>query len=268
MLPLLRVSFLLFMLGLCLIMAAGSARAQWAVYDMRMVADEDASVNFVHYTGVYVVAPLGGGNASLIFTTEDGGRLYATAQDAAKFFVAGNLNKRRAVVAAQANIGSSQTMYLASGAMNSTFQYVLRGERNVAIIANDLSGQLMTADDEGSALPSLDGSKGVMGTASFKGFFRRDLSERLSAEAPTMDQAVEGITALLEKYGYQSETVPVRPATAVTTPTTSSTSSSEAAVPFRQDNAPQPATDTVPSLFPAGMREEMEKMLLQESITK
>ena len=195
------ISALLIMLG------TASVSAQWAVYDMRMVADQESSVNFTHYTGAYLVTPLVGVAASLVFTTEEEGRYYAVAENAAKFFVAGNQTKRRAVISATANGGTSQSMYLASGPLNNTFQYTLRGERSVAIIASDLYGYLMTADDEHlSSIPAIDGSLGVVGIASFKGFFRKDLSDRLNTEAPTMGQAVESIASLLEKYGYQSET--------------------------------------------------------------
>src|SRR3569623_590248 len=106
-----------------LLLLAGSvpAFAQWVVYDMRMISDQQVSVNFEHYSGAYLVAPLNGGAASLIFTTEEGGRLYAVAQDAARFFVAGDNTKRRAVFSALAAVGTSQSMYMASGALNSTY---------------------------------------------------------------------------------------------------------------------------------------------------
>ena len=53
----------------CLLSAA-SARAQWVVYELSFEADEDSSVNFQFYTGAYVVAPLNGGVASILLTTE------------------------------------------------------------------------------------------------------------------------------------------------------------------------------------------------------
>ncbi len=245
-----------------LLMLAGSmpAFAQWVVYDMRMISDQEVSVNFAHYSGAYLVAPLGGGAASLILTTEEGGRFYAVAQDAARFFVAGDTTKRRAVFSALAAVGTSQTMYLASGALNNTYSYVNLNEKNIAIVATELTGHLMTADDEQRALlPSLDGSKGVVGEASFKGFFRKDLSDRLNADSPTMDQAVESITGLLEKYGYESELSP-RPAT----------TGAEAAqpAPFAQPQGSDSDTTAEGSLFPPGLREEMEQSLRQQPTTK
>ena len=269
------------LLAVLSVVASPSARAQWAVYDMRMVADQESSVNFTHYTGAYLIAPLDGGQGSLIFTTEDEGRLYAVAQDVARFFIAGNQTKRRAVLSATADVGSSQSMYMASGALNNTFQYLLRGQRTVAIIASDITGQLMTADDERYAtIPAIDGSKGVVGVASLKGFFRKDLSERLCADSPTMDQAVESITTLLEQYGYQSETSghgtapqAVNTQAAHTVPVAGSSSAS-AAAPTTFTPSSTPATPANPSstidgsLFPAGLREDMERMLTLQPTTK
>ena len=244
-----------------LLLLAGSvpAFAQWVVYDMRMISDQQVSVNFEHYSGAYLVAPLNGGAASLIFTTEEGGRFYAVAQDAARFFVAGDNTKRRAVFSALAAVGTSQSMYMASGALNSTYSYVVRGEKNIAIVATELNGHLMTADDEQQTLlPSLDGSKGVVGEASFKGFFRKDLSDVLNAGAPTTDQAVESVTSLLEKYGYESELTP-RPAAAAATP---------AAPAPAQPQGSDSDTTAEGSLFPAGLREEMEQSLRQQPTTR
>lgn len=247
--PLLLLSTLLVMLGTM------SASAQWAVYDMRMTTDEESSVNFVNYSGVYVVAPLAGGPASLIFTTESEGRVYTVAQNAARFFVAANGSKARAVVSAVASGATSQSMYQASGPLNTTRSYVIRGEKRVAIIASDLYGQLMTSDDEHLAVvPAIDGSLGVVGVAAFKGFFRKDLSDRLDAEAPTMVQAVEVVTELLQKYGYQSESEP-QGAQKIAT--------SQASVAPATPADDQDAVDG--SLFPAGLREEMEKTLLQQT---
>ncbi|MDB6139720.1 MAG: hypothetical protein JWO94_2792 [Verrucomicrobiaceae bacterium] len=249
-LSLLMISTLLILLG------SVSARAQWAVYDLRMSTDEEASVNFVHYTGAYLVAPLSGGAASLIFTTETEGRSYAVAENAARFFVAANAAKRRAVVSAVASSGSSQSMYQASGPLNTTRSYTIRGQKSVAIVASDLYGQLMTSDDEHLASgPASDGSLGVVGVAAFRGFLRKDLSDRLDAEAPTMSQAVDVITTLLQKYGYQSESE------SDTRPLVDS-SILQPPVP------PAPTADVFGaegSLFPPGSREEMEKTLLQQS---
>jgi len=248
--PLLLLSALLIMLGTL------SASAQWAVYDMRMTTDEEASVNFVNYTGVYLVAPLAGGQASLIFTTEADGRVYTVAENAARFFLASNSTKARAVVSAVASGATSQSMYQASGPLNTTRSYVIRGEKRVAIIASDIYGHLMTSDDEHLAvIPAIDGSKAVVGVAGFKGFFRKDLSDRLDTEAPTMSQAVEVITDLLQKYGYQSETEP-QPAPVPVAPQP----------PVARATAVEEPDDASAdgSLFPAGLREEMEKTLLQQ----
>ncbi|MDB6118992.1 MAG: hypothetical protein JWO08_2773 [Verrucomicrobiaceae bacterium] len=244
--PLLLLSALLLVLG------SMSASAQWAVYDMRMVADEESSVNFVHYSGVYVVAPLAGGQASLIFTTEADGRNYAVAENAARLFVAGNAGKARAVISAVASSGTSQSMYQASGPLNNTRSYVIRGDKRVAIIASDLYGQLMTSDNEHFAVPAIDGSLGVVGLASFKGFFRKDLSDRADAEAPTMGQAVEIITTLLEKYGYQSESAETQATSTVT-----ASQSPADPTPINDEGSADG------SLFPPGSREEMERTLLQ-----
>ena len=249
---------LLLLSALLILLGAKPASAQWAVYDMRMVADAEASVNFTHYTGAYIVAPLAGGAASIVFTTETDGRFYAVAENGARFFVAGNNLKRRAVISASASVGTSQSMYLASGPLNNTRSYTVLQQKGVAIIASDLFGQLMTSDDEHLAAgPASDGSLGVVGTASFKGFFRKDLADRLDAEAPTMGQAVEVITTLLAKYGYQSESE---------TPQVTTTSKT-------LDPVLAPVVSAAPvdvpggaesSLFPPGSREALIHSLLQQ----
>ena len=101
----------------------------------------------------------------------------------------------------------------------------------------------------------------MVGIASFKGFFRKDLSDRLNTEAPTMGQAVESIATLLEKYGYQSESE------SQTTSTASAPKAIDPVVPV-QSQALDTQGGAESSLFPPGLREEMEKSLLQQSITK
>ncbi len=247
--PFLRSS----LLGALLILLGSlTASAQWVVYDMRMQADEEVSVNFVHYSGAYVIAPLNGGSASLVFTTEEAGaRYFAVAENAARYFVAANAVKQRAVISAVANVGSSQSLYQASGSLNSTLTYQFNGQSHTASVASALSGQLMTSDDEHLASgPASDGSLGVFGLASFKGFFRKDLADKVDAEAPTMPQAIAIIAGLLQKYGYQPEV-----------------DADQVSVPAKvTDPPPIPQSpDTADgSLFPPGSRDEMAKSLLQQ----
>jgi hypothetical protein len=59
--------------------AAAAASAEWLVYELKFAPVEE-SVNFSHYSGAYLVAPLKGGPASIILTTEEGGRFYAHAE--------------------------------------------------------------------------------------------------------------------------------------------------------------------------------------------
>jgi hypothetical protein len=204
----------------------------------------------VHYSGAYLIAPLQGGAASLVFTTEEaGGRYFAVAQDAARYFIAANAMKRRAVVSAVANVGSSQSLYQASGVLNTSLTYWVSGQSRTAVIASELSGQLMTSDDEHLAGgPASDGSLGVFGLASFKGFFRKDLSDKLDAQAPTMAQAVGVIGGLLQKYGYQPEL--------------DADQVSEPAKPTDPPPIPQSPDTADGSLFPPGSRDDMEKSLL------
>jgi len=237
--------------ALLILLGALPASAQWVVYDMRMQADEEVSVNFVHYSGAYLIAPLQGGAASLVFTTEEaGGHYFALAENAARYFVAANALRRRAVVSASANVGTAQSLYQASGALDTSITYWENGQSRQAVIASNLAGQLMTADDEHLvSTPASDGSLGVFGVASFKGFFRKDLADKLDAEAPTMQQAVAVIAGLLQRYGYQPEL--------------DADQVSVAAQPNDPPPIPPSPGTADGSLFPAGSRDAMATSLLQ-----
>ncbi len=236
--------------ALLLLLGALPASAQWVVYDMRMLAEEASSVNFVHYSGAYLIAPMKGGPASLVFTTEEnGGHYFALAQNGARYFVAANAAKRRAVISASANVGTSQSLYQASGALDTQVTYFdANRQAHTDVVAFTLTGHLMTSDDEHLATaPAADGSLGVVGEAVFKGFYRKDLADKLNAEAGTMPQAITVIAGLLQKYGYQPEqdadqiSVPAQPNDPLPIP---------------------PSPDAVDgSLFPAGSREDMERAL-------
>ena len=64
------------------------------------------------------VAPIQGGATSIILTTEEGGRYYAVSEGGGKFFVAANVQTRKAVFSAAALGGSGQVFYAASGHLN------------------------------------------------------------------------------------------------------------------------------------------------------
>jgi hypothetical protein len=229
-----------------LLLSSGFVHAQWLVYDLRFQVDQETSVNFGPYSGAYLIAPIEGGTASMIFVTEEGGRFYTVAANSARYFVATNMAKRRAVVSASTQTGTAQVMYQASGALNSTMAYTVAGERRGARIPLDLAGMMMASDDEKEAMvPGVDASIGMVGTATMKGSLRVDLSRIVNESEMPMSNAIAALSTLLEKYGYQTEDAataqPVAPA--------------PAPIP-QQPVAGQPDN----SLFPVGSREEMERV--------
>lgn len=244
------------MLLAALLISTEVLQAQWLVYDIRFQADQETSVNFGPYSGAYLIAPIEGGVASMIFVTEEGGRFYAVAPASARYFVATNTARRRAVISALSQSGTSQVMYQASGELNSTMSYTVRGQRRGARVSLDLAGTLLASDTEAEAqVPGVDGSIGMVGAASMKGSLRVDLSRILNQAEVPMNDALGMVVGLLEKYGYQAEEgsmvieplqLPVVSAAPATTPD------------------PQPATpvEAAPdnSLFPPVTREEMERL--------
>jgi hypothetical protein len=219
-----------------------SAHANWVVFELHFDVDEDLSMNFSPYSGAYVIAPIDGGAASFVFTTEAEGRAYAPALNSAKYFLAVGPKGRRAGISAAVQNGTSQAMYQASGQLTTTVGYDLRGERQVAFVPQTLIGHMLSADDESTAQGlAADGSMGVFGSAVITGDLRGDLTQNLNAKPHTMLDAVEHLTSLLERYGYVLDGTQLPPAPAAP--------------------APVPAPQQPPSaaLFPPGGRERMEE---------
>ncbi len=196
------------------LVAAGAVQAGsgWLVYELRFTTDSQASVNFDFYEGAYAVVPVTGGRASLVLTSESGGRVFAVAADAARVFAAATLKTTRTVLSAVALNGSAQACYTVSGEVAQTLS--LPGPQGVRAyrVAGELSGQLVASDDDSevAVLPP-QGQVGMVGFASVAGRLREDLSYNASQFA-TLPEAVTYVTGLLERYGYQPE------ATTVTTP--------------------------------------------------
>lgn len=182
---------------LILLISVAGASAQWLIYELRFTPEED-SVNFSFYTGAYVIAPTNGGPATIVLTTEEGGRFYAVAESSGKYFVAANASVRKAVVSALALTGSSQAFYTASGTMNRSL--LLNGQ--TCRVAENLTGRLMASDDESATGPAPDGSLGVVGSALITGTLREDLTTNASAAFTTQNAATAYVIELLEKYGY------------------------------------------------------------------
>jgi hypothetical protein len=220
------------------------------VFEARFQVEDDQSLNFAPYTGAYIIAPINGGTASFVFTTEVEGRFYSVAENSGKYFTVANVHGRRAVISALAQNGSAKAMYQASGQLNSTLPYVVNGERKAALIPTDIAGRMLASDDESSAVqPGADGSIGMAGSALIKGTLRMDLTRILNQKPSSMLDAIESVTSLLEKYAYLPDgTVLTSATSSVPTEPTAPTPSSEGA-----DN----------SLFPSGSREEMDRTLQQ-----
>ena len=194
--------------------AATAASAEWLVYELKFTPSQE-SVNFSFYSGAYLLAPLNGGPASIVLTTEEGGRFYARAEAGGKFFVAANAQLRKAVFSALAVQGSSQAFYTASGRLNRSLQLTnADGLVRTWHVAETLEGRLMSADDESSTGPAADGSLGVFGEAGLTATLREDLTAIATARFHSLAGATAYLVELLEKYGYASDegAVTVEPA--------------------------------------------------------
>lgn len=183
------------------LIGVAGASAQWLVYELRFTPEAD-SVNFSFYTSGYVVVPAGGGEATVVLTTEEGGRFYAVAESSGKYFVAANASVRKAVFAASALTGTSQAFYTAAGSMNRSL--LLNGSTGSQSwrVAEKLTGRLMAADDESATGPAVDGSMGVIGSAIITGTLREDLTANASTAFSSQNAATAYLIELLEKYGY------------------------------------------------------------------
>ncbi|MBL9142811.1 MAG: hypothetical protein JNM99_03930 [Verrucomicrobiaceae bacterium] len=255
--PIRRSILPLHLIAIALVVMVSAVRAQWVVYDFRIHTMPEVSENFAPYSGVYVIAPVTGGNASMIFITEEGGRFYNVAENGARYFTAASPTGRLSVVSAIAQTGTARVMYQAVGLLNSSISYTVRGEHQGGRVSTDMLGTMLASDDESLAVaPSPDGSIGMVGSAQLAGTLRLDLSRILNQNELQMSQAVASITDLLEKYGYQFDS-----------PDHGQAAVSEAAPAAGGEPAPapapatpeQPATDA--SLFPPGTREELELSL-------
>lgn len=194
------------MLTLCaLFLGAVSARAGWVVYELKFTPETESSVNFHFYSGAYVIAPVTGGRASIILTTESEGRFYAVTEEAARVFTAAKGSQRRSVLSALALNGSAQAAYTASGLVNHTLSVPgpqgLRSYR----VAGAMKGTLIASDDDSEAAEiAPDGSVGMVGSARIEGKLRDDLSYNASRFASQAD-VVLYIVGLLEHYGYAAD---------------------------------------------------------------
>ena len=149
------------------LLCATPAKAQWVVYDLRINPVVEVSENFTPYTGLYVIAPLKGGAASMVFLTEDGGRFYTVSENGARYFTAAGPVGRLAVISAFAQVGTARTMYQCVGQLDTSLPYTVKGKAEEARASTDVLGTMLAADDESLfATPGSDGSIGMVGTGS------------------------------------------------------------------------------------------------------
>jgi hypothetical protein len=191
-------------LALLFFAASSVAQAQWLVYELRF-QEEAGSVNFSFYTGAYGVAPVHGGAASIVFTTEAGGSYYAVSQNSLRYYIAANQGVKQAVLSAFSINGTAQAFYSASGSIDSTVNYTEEGVSRSSSVAGTLAGMLLASDDESFQAPASDGSLGMIGRASITGSLRTDLTQIANQSAITMSDAVGSIVGLLEKYNYRPD---------------------------------------------------------------
>ncbi len=191
----------LFLAALLWLAAVAGGQAQWLVYELQFTPEAD-TVNFTSYRSAYLVAPANGGAATLVLTTDEGGRFYAVADSGAKFFLAANAVQRKAAFSALAISGNAQALYTASGALNRSLYLDSPEGPKVLRVAEKLSGRLMAADDESDKGPAADGSIGMIGSALITGTLREDLTGIATGHFTSQVLAVSYIVELLEKYGY------------------------------------------------------------------
>ncbi len=192
----------LFLAAALWLTAMVGAQAQWLIYELTFTPEKD-SVNFSSYKSAYLVAPANGGAATMVLTTDDGGRYFAVADSGAKYFLAANATQKKAAFSALAISGNAQALYAASGNLNrSLLLDTPEGEQKVLRVAETLHGRLMAADDESDKGPAADGSIGMIGSATIKGTLREDLSGIATRHFTSQTLAVSYVVELLEKYGY------------------------------------------------------------------
>lgn len=179
-------------------------KAQWLIYELQFTPEAD-SVNFSSYRSAYLLAPANGGAATMILTTDEGGRYFAVADSGAKFFLAANANQRKAAFSALAVSGNSQALYTASGHLNRSLLLDTPNGERVLRVAETLSGRLMAADDESDKGPAADGSIGMIGSAMITGTLREDLTGIATRHFTAQNLAVAYVVELLEKYGYMPD---------------------------------------------------------------
>jgi len=201
MVPPSRFSPLLLAAALWLAAMTG-VQAQWLIYELTFTPEAD-SVNFSSYKSAYLVAPANGGAATLVLTTDEGGRYYAVADSGAKYFLAANATQRKAAFSALAISGNSQALYTASGHLNrSLLLDTPEGGQKVLRVAETLEGRLLAADDESDNGPANDGSIGMIGSALITGRLREDLTGIATRHFTSQVLAVSYVVELLDKYGY------------------------------------------------------------------
>ncbi len=206
--PSLSVCFLAL---LAVFAGVSSASAGWAVYELKFIPDAENNLNFHFYSGAYVVAPITGGPASIVLTTEANGRFYAVSEEAARVFTAANAGRRRTVLSALALSGSAHAAYTASGMVNHTISVPgPQGMRSYRV-AGALKGTLVASDDDAEVTEiAADGSVGMVGTAKIEGKLRDDLSYNASHFATQAD-VVLYLVGLLERYGYAADGAELEP---------------------------------------------------------
>lgn len=200
MIPAPRFTLLLLAATLWLASLSG-VHAQWLIYELVFTPEAD-SVNFSSYRSAYLVAPANGGAATMVLTTDEGGRFFAVADSGAKFFLAANATQRKVAFSALAVSGNSQALYTASGHLNRSLLLDTPDGQRVLRVAESLTGRLLAADDESDKGPAEDGSIGMIGSAVITGTLREDLTGIATRHFTAQNLAVAYVVELLEKYGY------------------------------------------------------------------
>lgn len=189
-------------LTLCL-WAAASANAQVAVYRLSFEQTGD-SINYRPYQNGYYIAPIQGGEGTLILTLVTGNtKQYFTYEGFGEMFVALKGENQRMVISATATNDVSTTVFYALGKTEKELNVESRNAKSKIKVAEKMVGYAVSADSEKDLPFSGAGtSVGVAGVSILTA--RLDETQTHTAIRDSLDTAaqLEVIVNSLEAGGY------------------------------------------------------------------
>jgi hypothetical protein len=193
-----------------LLLSAGISPAQISVYRMAFEPTGE-SINYRSYQAGYYVAPMEGGQGSLILMLTSGGvKQYFTYNDFGEMFIALSNNTRKAVFSATAANTVSTTCFYAIGDASKEINVETRAARSLVFVATRLNGYAVSADSERDLPFSSAGSSdvGVAGAAELRMVFEEGMSAAANRENRDVAAEIANIRAFLEGQGYTDGLAP------------------------------------------------------------